>query len=85
MNIVFLDEYSLGGIDLSRIKQLGNYTGYEKTTPGEIAERCIDADIVITNKVPLRAEAIKVLPQTDLHRRYRYEQRRSGSRRRTRD
>ena len=42
MNIVFLDEYSLGGIDLSRIKQLGNYTGYEKTTPGEIAERCID-------------------------------------------
>ena len=30
MNIVFLDEYSLGGIDLSRIKQLGNYTGYEK-------------------------------------------------------
>ena len=39
MNIVFLDEYSLGGIDLSRIKQLGNYTGYEKTTPGEIAER----------------------------------------------
>ncbi len=27
MNIVFLDEYSLGGIDLSRIKQLGNYTG----------------------------------------------------------
>ena len=24
MNIVFLDEYSLGGIDLSRIKQLGN-------------------------------------------------------------
>ena len=45
MNIVFLDEYSLGGIDLSRIKQLGNYTGYEKTTPGEIAERCIDADL----------------------------------------
>ena len=66
MNIVFLDEYSLGGIDLSRIKQLGNYTGYEKTTPGEIAERCIDADIVITNKVPLRAEAIKVLPQLKL-------------------
>ena len=87
MNIVFLDEYSLGGIDLSRIKQLGNYTGYEKTTPGEIAERCIDADIVITNKVPLRAEAIKgaAAAQTDLHRRYRYEQRRSGSRRRTRD
>lgn len=66
MNIVFLDEYSLGGIDLSRIKKLGNYTGYEKTTPGEIAERCIDADIVITNKVPLRAEAIKVLPQLKL-------------------
>ena len=39
MNIVFLDEYSLGGIDLSRIKQLGNYTGYEKTTPGDMRGR----------------------------------------------
>ena len=62
-NIVFLDQYSLGEADLSSIRALGNYTGYETTRREEIVARAADADIVITNKVPLRAEAIKVLQQ----------------------
>ena len=38
--IVFLDEYSLGGADLSAIRALGRYTGYEVTPPDLVAERC---------------------------------------------
>lgn len=65
-NIVFLDQYSLGGADLSRLERLGNYVGYDRTTPGEVAERCIDADIVISNKVLLSAEVIAALPRLRL-------------------
>ena len=39
-NIVFLDEYSLGGADLAAIRSLGNYTAYETTRPAEIVGRC---------------------------------------------
>ena len=48
-NIVFLDQYSLGEADLSSIRALGNYTGYEATRREEIVARAADADIVITN------------------------------------
>ncbi len=65
-NIVFLDEYSLCGCDLSRIEALGNYTGYEKTRPEEVAERCREADIVISNKVPLTADVIARLDRLKL-------------------
>ena len=51
MKIVFLDEYSLGGNDLSKIKALGDYTGYDRTTPEQVLERCQGVDIIITNKV----------------------------------
>lgn len=65
-NIVFLDQYSLGDADLTRLRALGNYIGYDRTTPGEVAERCIDADIVIANKVLLPAEVIAALPRLRL-------------------
>ena len=65
-NIVFLDEYSLGGADLSAIRSLGNYTGYETTRPEEIVGRCREADIVITNKVPFDAGTMQALPRLRL-------------------
>lgn len=65
-NIVFLDEYSLGGADLSAIRALGNYTAYETTRPEEIVERCREADIVITNKVPFDAATLRALPRLRL-------------------
>ena len=37
--IVFLDEYSLGGNDLSSIESLGEYIGYDRTTPEQVLER----------------------------------------------
>ena len=48
-NIVFLDEYSLGDADLGSIRALGNYTGYRTTVREEVADRCREADVVITN------------------------------------
>ena len=65
-NIVFLDEYSLGGADLAAIRSLGNYTAYETTRPAEIVGRCREADIVITNKVPFDAATLRALPRLRL-------------------
>ena len=66
MNIVFLDQHSLGSVDLEPIKRLGNYTAYEKTTPEQIVERSLEADILIINKIPMRAETIQALPRLKL-------------------
>lgn len=65
-NIVFLDEYTLGGADLGRIRALGEYTGYATTAPDEVADRCREADIVITNKVVMRRETLAALPRLRL-------------------
>ena len=43
-NIVFLDEYTLGGADLGRLQALGEYKGYARTTPEELPDRCREAD-----------------------------------------
>ena len=61
-NIVFLDEYTLGGADLTRLHELGRYTGYSTIAPDEVADRCRDAEIVITNKVVMRRETLAALP-----------------------
>lgn len=66
MKIVFLDEYSICNRDLSEIKSLGDYVGYQTTTPDEVVERCKDAEVVISNKVVLDAEIIASLPKLKL-------------------
>lgn len=60
--IVFLDEYSLGGIDLTPIKELGEYVGYDRTSKEQILEHCEGAEIVVCNKSVLRAEILRALP-----------------------
>ena len=60
--IVFLDEYSLGGYDLSAIKSLGEYTGYDRTTADQTLERCKGATVVIANKVYISRETMQQLP-----------------------
>ena len=62
MKIVFLDEYSVCGRDLSSIKRWGDYTGYETTSPEEVLEKSKDAEIIISNKVVLDAKTIASLP-----------------------
>ena len=60
--IVFLDEYSLGDMDLSPIKNLGEYVGYDRTSKEQVLERCKDAEVVIANKTLLRGETLRALP-----------------------
>ena len=60
--IVFLDEYSLGGMDLTPIKKLGEYVGYDRTTKEQVLERCKGAEVVIANKTLLKAETLCALP-----------------------
>lgn len=65
-NIVFLDEYSLGDADLSPIRALGRYTGYEHTAAEQIVDRCREADVAIVNKVRLGRETLEALPRLRL-------------------
>lgn len=65
-NIVFLDESSLGSADLAPLRALGSYTGYPATRREEVLDRCREADIVITNKVPFRRETMQALPRLRL-------------------
>lgn len=57
MNIVFLDAKTVGDdIDLSPFHSLGNFTAYDFTSPEQVPERVADADIIMTNKVPINAQ-----------------------------
>ncbi|MBE5032949.1 NAD(P)-dependent oxidoreductase [Gallalistipes aquisgranensis] len=66
LNIVFLDQYTIHNTDLSPIKALGNYTGYDTTPVGQIVERCREADVVIANKTPLKGDTLHALPHLKL-------------------
>ncbi|MEF3302873.1 D-2-hydroxyacid dehydrogenase [Paenibacillus sp. GYB003] len=65
MTIVVLDGYTLnpGDLSWSRLEALGPLRVYDRTPVDLIAERAKDADIVLTNKTPLRAELLRRLPK----------------------
>lgn len=59
MKIVFLDAKTIGeDIDLSSFKTLGEFVTYDYSTPEEAATRTVDADIILTNKVPINAQTV---------------------------
>lgn len=64
MKIVVLDSYGLNPGDLTwdALKELGDVTIYPRTTEEEVYQRCIDADIVLTNKVVINAQTMWDLP-----------------------
>ena len=64
--IVFLDEYSIAGRDLSKITSQGEYIAYENTRKEDVVERLKGADIAITNKVMIDGEAMRQLPDLKL-------------------
>lgn len=68
MNITLVDSYTLNPGDLSwnEIKSLGEVTIFERTAATEIVERCNDAEIILTNKVPFSRETLKQLPALKL-------------------
>jgi glycerate dehydrogenase len=68
MKIVVTDGYTLNPGDLSwdTIKTLGELVVYDRTPVELIVERCVDADIILTNKVPFSKETLFHLPQLKL-------------------
>jgi glycerate dehydrogenase len=65
MNIVVLDGHTLNPGDLSwaALQALGNCTIHDRTPPEQVAPRCADADLVITNKALIPREVITALPR----------------------
>ena len=64
MKIVILDGYTLNPGDLSweAFEALGECHIYERTPADLVLKKCQDAEIVITNKTPLKREVIEGLP-----------------------
>ena len=58
MKLVFLDALTLGNIDLSRFKTLGEIEIYKTTQKEETIQRLQGADIVLTNKVVIDKNVI---------------------------
>jgi len=65
MKIVALDGETLNPGDLSweEFEKLGEITVYERTPMDQILERSKDADILLTNKTPIREEVIAKFPR----------------------
>ena len=55
-----IDGYTLNPGDLSwdGVKTYGTITLYDRTSHNSVTERCKDANIILTNKVPISAETI---------------------------
>ena len=65
MNIVILDAHTANPGDLSwaELERLGNVTVYDRTPAADTVTRCLDADIVLTNKVYLGRQEVERLPR----------------------
>lgn len=64
MKIVVLDGYTLNPGDLSwdNLKAIGEVVIYDRTPSDKILERSKDAEILFTNKTPLKEEILNALP-----------------------
>ena len=64
MKIVILDGHTANPGDLSweGLGKLGELTVYERTRPEELLERADGADVLLTNKVIIDAQAMAALP-----------------------
>lgn len=64
MKIVVLDGYTLnpGDNPWDEIAAQGELIVYDRTAPESVFERARDAEILLTNKTPLRAEILEQLP-----------------------
>ncbi|MEO6964136.1 MAG: D-2-hydroxyacid dehydrogenase [Puia sp.] len=64
MKIVVLDGYALNPGDLSwdGLKQMGELLVYDRTPYDKTVERCTGAEVVLTNKAPVRKEDMENLP-----------------------
>ena len=65
MNIVILDAFTANPGDLSwaELERLGSVTVYDRTPAADTVTRCLDADIVLTNKGCLGRQEVERLPR----------------------
>ena len=63
MRIVFLDRSTIGpSVNLSKPAFDHDWVEFDRTAPDEVIERLGGADIAVSNKVPIRRDAIEALP-----------------------
>jgi len=61
--IAFLDRGTIGPtVSITRPRSEHHWVEYDHTNSNEVLARCRDAAVIITNKVPLRREALGQLP-----------------------
>ena len=58
MKIVYLDAWAVEHADLSPLRALGDLAVYAQTAPEQIGGRIREAEVVISNKVPITAEVL---------------------------
>jgi glycerate dehydrogenase len=60
--IIVTDGYTLnpGDLDWKIFGSLGKVTVYERTTVDELANRCKNADVILTNKTPISSDLIDI-------------------------
>ncbi len=63
---VFLDALSLGPVDLTPMQQWCDLQAWPSTALDERLERLLDAEIAITNKIPLDGALLRQLPRLRL-------------------
>jgi glycerate dehydrogenase len=65
MRIVILDSFTANPGDLSwaELQGLGDCTFYDRTAPADILQRVQDAEVILTNKVPLTRATLQALPK----------------------
>lgn len=68
MKIVILDGYTLnpGDNPWDSIQRLGEVQIFDRTGAGQVVERAADAEVVLTNKVPLSAQTLAQMPKLKL-------------------
>lgn len=66
MNIVVLDAATLAGVSLDPLREFGTVTQYDTTSPEQLMSRIQSADVIVTNKVVLNADALSQLPNLRL-------------------
>lgn len=68
IKIVITDGFTLNPGDQSwaALEALGQVSYYDRTAPHEVLNRCLGAEVVVTNKTPLAAATIAQLPDLRL-------------------
>jgi len=64
MNICILDGYTLnpGDLEWTELEKLGDISNYDRTAAQDVVARAKDAEVILTNKVPLTSEMLDQLP-----------------------